>query len=61
MKRSPEEIQAELTGQDPMTAAEVETVGRAVSKGYAYPFDAWRLGVLEGAKAALDTEPDDGR
>lgn len=52
--KTPEEIQTELSGQEPMTAQEVEAVGRAVGKGYAYPYDAWRLGVLEGAKAAIE-------
>lgn len=60
MGRTPEQIQSDLSGQAPMTAEEVEAIGRAVSKGYAYPYDAWRLGVLEGARAALKRAASDG-
>jgi hypothetical protein len=45
------ELLGVVLDREPMSATEREELGRAVSKGYAYPFDAYRLGMEEAVRA----------
>lgn len=45
------ELEEEITGQDALTPAEHEAWGRAVSKGYAEPWQAYRVGIRDGLVA----------
>lgn len=47
------EIEEEVTGKDALSDADYAMYGRAISKGYATPYDAYQVGVRDGAEAAL--------
>lgn len=47
------EVEEELTGEDALTDLEEAQFSRALQKGYGEPYDAYRVGVRDGAEAAL--------
>lgn len=49
------ELEEEISGQSALTPAEHEAWGRAVSKGYAEPWQAYRVGIRDGLVARAGT------
>jgi len=49
------ELEEEITGQAALTAAEYEAWGRALQKGYAEPWQAYRVGIRDGLVARANS------
>jgi len=48
-----EAVFEETTGQHMPSPDEIQAAGRALQKGYGEPYAAYRIGVIEGARAAV--------